>query len=120
MKARKKSDMMYQEGGKTPRSVKKEDKAVAKSVAGSRYTGTGDKAVQLNKNTKIAQQATAKLVDLDMRAIRGSLSEQEKKDMRATRDSLNNVIAENVVGPDKAIIYGQEKTRWQLRNPSKK
>jgi len=120
MKARKKSDMMYQEGGKTPRSVKKEDKAVAKSVAGSRYVGTGNKAVQLDKNTKAAQEATQKLVDLDMRSIRGSLSDQEKGSMAATRDSLKKVINENVVGPDAATIYGQEKTRWEMKNPQKK
>lgn len=35
-KARKKK-LMFQDGGKTPKSVKKEDKAVAKSVDGSRY-----------------------------------------------------------------------------------
>ena len=117
MKARKKSDMMYQEGGKTPRSVRKEDKAVAKSVAGSRYVGTGDKAMNYDANSlKKAQQATDKLVDLDMRAIKKRLSEEEKSSMKNTRDSLRSLINENVVGPDAAVMYGQSKKRWQMKN----
>lgn len=111
---------MYQGGGKNPRSVKKEDKAVSKSVDGSRYSGSGGKAVQLNKNLNVAQQATANLVDLDMRSIRRTLSEQEREAYASTRDSLKSVISENVVGPDAAVIYAQEKKRWELRNPPKK
>jgi hypothetical protein len=107
----------YQDGGKVPKAQKKEDKEVAKSVAGSRYVGTGDKAMNYDANSlKKAQQATDKLVDLDMRAIKKRLSEEEKSSMKSTRDSLRSLINENIVGPDAAVMYGQTKKRWQMKN----
>jgi hypothetical protein len=113
----RKTKARYQDGGKVPKAQKKEDKEVAKSVAGSRYVGTGDKAMNYDANSlKKAQQATDKLVDLDMRAIKKRLSEEEKSSMKSTRDSLRSLINENIVGPDAAVMYGQTKKRWQMKN----